>query len=800
MSAAVPGRSAELERLLERVRDTAAGRGAVVLIEGEPGIGKTTLLDAVADRATRSGVRVRRGAGEQRQAPFAAITRCLGMDPPSDEPEFVITEAILDRVETWTAGRPVLLVIDDLHRIDPASLVALSRLGRAVDRLALVIVAAHRPMARDEALGTLLAALDALVTESLTLGPLPEPEVAALVQRLVGVPPAAGLLELVAAAGGNPRYIGELVGALTAEGRLRVVGGTATVVEGPDLPGSLARAVLRRLDLLSGQAREVLRAAAVLAPRFTVPELSTVVGTSVVALWEVVNEALGAGLLLDADAELTFRHDLVRRALAEELPVAVRRSLRLRAAKALAAAGAPVERVAEQLLADGTLDAQTAGWLSGAADPLIARAPALAAELLDQAIDRGLLTGDPARLRLAGALLAAGRPADAERTVRSASATGAEPGYLLARACFHQGHVERAIAEAERALAGDGVPDALRSRLYGLLGQCLLLLGRVDAAQAAAVRAGPACGRYVTAAARLVRRRPEEALALDGGLLVRGFCLLSLGRFAEADAAFEAGLADKGRSPFLAWYHLGRVRVRYLDGRWDDALVGIQAGLRAADPFGAAEALRSQAALIAMHRGDFATYADVVAGPDTSLAGRYWGFLRVQAQALAAGDTEVREVDGDADQLLAAAREYAQAGRPLPEGYAYELAAAAFAEQRRPREAHSALDAALDRYRRLGATFDSERAAGRLRRAGLRRRRARQLHGLGWSSLSETERRIAQLVAAGRSSADIAAELFLSRRTVQGNVSRILAKLGLSSRVELVATVVARNDPPAPFS
>ena len=301
MSAAVPGRGAELERLLERVRDTAAGRGAVVLIEGEPGIGKTTLLDAVADRATRSGVRVRRGAGEQRQAPFAAITRCLGMDPPSDEPEFVITEAILDRVETWTAGRPVLLVIDDLHRIDPASLVALSRLGRAVDRLALVIVAAHRPMARDEALGTLLAALDALVTESLTLGPLPEPEVAALVQRLVGVPPAAGLLELVAAAGGNPRYIGELVGALTAEGRLRVVGGTATVVEGPDLPGSLARAVLRRLDLLSGQAREVLRAAAVLAPRFTVPELSTVVFRPELADDDTV-AAIRRALLTSGDA------------------------------------------------------------------------------------------------------------------------------------------------------------------------------------------------------------------------------------------------------------------------------------------------------------------------------------------------------------------------------------------------------------------------------------------------------------------------------------------------------------------
>src|SRR5581483_9536838 len=121
--------------------------------------------------------------------------------------------------------------------------------------------------------------------------------------------------------------------------RLRVVDGTATVVEGPDLPRPLAEAVLRRLD---GPAREVLRAAAVLAPRFTVTELSTVAGTPVVALWEVVNGALAAGLLVDADAELAFRHPLIRQALAEELPVEVRRSLRLRTAKALAAAGAPV--------------------------------------------------------------------------------------------------------------------------------------------------------------------------------------------------------------------------------------------------------------------------------------------------------------------------------------------------------------------------------------------------------------------------------------------------------------------------
>src|SRR5206468_4096193 len=130
----------------------------------------------------------------------ATIGRCLGLQPSEGEPEFVTTEAILDRVARWAADGAVLLVLDDLQWVDAASLVALSRLGRAVDRLPLLIVAAHRPMARDEAVGTLLAALDAVGTVSLRLGPLPAAEVARLVARLVGVPPASGLLELVAAA------------------------------------------------------------------------------------------------------------------------------------------------------------------------------------------------------------------------------------------------------------------------------------------------------------------------------------------------------------------------------------------------------------------------------------------------------------------------------------------------------------------------------------------------------------------------------------------------------------------------
>src|SRR5262249_20149097 len=105
----------------------------------------------------------------------------------------------------------------------------------------------------------------------------------------------------------------------------------------------------------------------------------------------------------------------------------------------------------------------------------------------------------------------------------------------------------------------------------------------------------------------------------------------------EADAAFEAGLrqSERGGRAFLTWHHMGRGRTRVLNGRWDDALAGIQAGLETIDPLGRAPGLPSQAALIAVHPGDFEPYGGLVGAPDTSLAGRYWDFLRLMAQALA---------------------------------------------------------------------------------------------------------------------------------------------------------------------
>jgi DNA-binding NarL/FixJ family response regulator len=143
--------------------------------------------------------------------------------------------------------------------------------------------------------------------------------------------------------------------------------------------------------------------------------------------------------------------------------------------------------------------------------------------------------------------------------------------------------------------------------------------------------------------------------------------------------------------------------------------------------------------------------------------------------------------DNDADLMLSAERDYATAGRPLYQAYAAENAAVLLARAGRLAEVRTELATATDLYDGLEARWDSGRAEQRLRQVGVRRAgpNPRRRPKSGWESLTETERKIAALVAEGNSNPAIAARLFISRRTVQSHVSSILAKLNLSSRVEL---------------
>jgi DNA-binding CsgD family transcriptional regulator/tetratricopeptide (TPR) repeat protein len=685
VSNALVDRAGELHRLGELTRRAAAGQGGAVLIDGEPGIGKSVLLDALAGDADRRGMRVLRGAGAEleRRLPFAAIMSALAL--PEDkgdralvrlagllrgegtalagaaDQEYVVAEAILDLLDQWCVAGPVALLIDDVQWADPSSRLVLSRLGTALSQLPLLLALAYQPVPGDSEVDSLLRRLRARGAVPLPLGPLDGDAVERLVRQLVGGVPDPGLLHRVSGAAGNPLYVTELVRAA----------GTGT-----PLPRSLAAAVTRRLDLVPVQSRELLGVAAVLGAGFTLTELSTILGTPVIELWQATSEAVRAGLLTESGDRLVFRHDLIRQAMAESIPPAVRDALLTQAGHALAAAGAAVERVAELLAASDGVDRSTVAWLSAAADQLIVRAPELAVDLLERATARGDLPADQRaglRLHLARALMWARRPRDAERTVEAALAALPEPAdparvadlrWMLARACFQRGHLERAVAEARRALPATDPPTAAAARLHGFLAQCRLLLGQTEAAYDSAAASlaaaqssgdayGTAFGLYIEAGVRLMERRPADAMALaDRALtalgareippdlqlaphLVRGYCLLELDRPDEADEAFEIGLrqSEQGAHAFIAWHQLARAWLRFVDGRWDDALAEIDGALDAVDPFGMAESVRAQAAIIALHRGTFA--GGGLDGTDPGLAGRFWVFVRLMARALA---------------------------------------------------------------------------------------------------------------------------------------------------------------------
>jgi DNA-binding CsgD family transcriptional regulator len=153
---------------------------------------------------------------------------------------------------------------------------------------------------------------------------------------------------------------------------------------------------------------------------------------------------------------------------------------------------------------------------------------------------------------------------------------------------------------------------------------------------------------------------------------------------------------------------------------------------------------------------------------------------------------------GDPGPVLAAADYFGAAGRVLENGLALEDAAVLAARQGDVAAAWRAVAAAESAYQVLGATWDIHRMSARLRPLGVGPRRpaysGRPLSG--WGALTPTEVKVAGLVAVGRSNPDIAADLFLSRNTVQTHVSHILAKLGARSRAEIAAEALKQASPP----
>jgi DNA-binding CsgD family transcriptional regulator len=929
LSASLIGRRRQVEGVRGWVTELVAGRGRAALVEGEPGIGKSTLMRLAAKEAEASGCQVFSGSCDElseafpllplldaldSRSPVAAegrtkILETLRTDAaPGNRVDLVAAavERLLALIDQLSATAPVMFVVDDLHWADSPTVVAWGRLARLVHQLPLLLVGTVRPVPRRQDLNALRRTVGP--AGRLRMHSLSDADVALLVARAVGGTPGPRLLELAAGAGGNPLYLTELVDALV-RGRALTEADGCIEPTGNRTPDSLSAAIADRLEFLSAPVREVLQVAALLGADFSVSELSVVSGRTVNDLLPILDEAIVAGVLRDDAPELAFRHPLIRAALYQGMPAAVRAAWHRDAGRALALNGAPPERVARQLLptlnVEGPADEWIVSWLANTAQQLVGQAPGVAIPLL-----RWVVTGVPAGIaphdvltcRLADALFRVGDLAHGAQVASGALTHVTRPDLLvdlhwtLTQCRALEGRSEEALNALDRALRMPGIEPQHRARLLVLNARAQRSLGRVDCADHTAEVAleegtaaddrwsmGWALG--VMTMVRVMRGESEEALPLfDRALAVaegdpaltdlrlvmqinQATALGDLDRYDDAITAAEQvrQLSDHaGNVVRLSQAQCVLGELLFDVGRWDDALAEVSLDGEPRNPV--VECCdHGIAAAIQLHRGTagakrhlvsadryLSRVGDQVIGPLSLAKSLALEQAGKPAEALAAltdglpeagdewedatdlfadavrlsimvgdgeaGRTIVRYaeaaghasdvphrravglhcrglLDNDPVTLLKAAEYYEAASRPLPRAQALEAAGVALANSDDMTGARTHFSDAFSVYETLGADWDLARTQARFRTYGIRRGpRAQHRRSIrGWDSLTPTELKVAGLVAKGMSNPQIAADLFLSRRTVQTHVSHILAKLNLNSRTD-IAREASRRD------
>lgn len=670
------GREAELAvvaGLFERVR---AGGAQVLLIEGEPGVGKTALARAMAERARNDGLRVLTAAADELagRRSFGLIADCLGvpalprrrdlMDaaPPlataaaggTGDAEFAASEAAIEAVERLCAGGPAALVLEDLHWADRSSLYVLRRIVRHTADLPLAVVGTMRHLPRPGGLQGLLADLGPGAV--LPLGALTPVAVDALTAAVVGAAPGPRLRAQVGMAGGNPLYLLETLDALRAEGALAEVGGVVDIARAAPLP-SLRLTVLHRLSFLPADTLQLLGVAAVLGARFRPAHLGRLANLPAGDLVRPLRDALAAGLLTEDGADVAFRHELVRDALYEDLPPTVRGALHREAARVLTRAGAPPGVVAEHLLRGTEAgDGEAVGELQAVARHLAGISPPVAVDLLERAV---ALAGPVPSLMadLGIALLWSGRAEEGEAACRRALAGLTDPAQrrrlhpYLAESLLHRGQAAAVVTEVEAARGDPGLDSLALARLDALAANARLFLGDFAGARAeaeAAEAAGGALGDVsVRVRALVVRgllaeqsgRLPEavdltaRAVDLAGRSaspdvdesqpqLLHAMYLIDADRLEDAATLLSRAIAARQARHLLPLHHVCLGFSRFWAGRWDEAVAELETGVALTEEAGGGwrAAARGLRAAVAVARGELDTAERWLAAADAELA------------------------------------------------------------------------------------------------------------------------------------------------------------------------------------
>lgn len=417
------GRARELEELREAVRAAHAGVGRLCLITGEPGVGKSRLLEELAQAVASDTVilwgRCSEAGGAPAFWPWVQVVRALarradaapilarpgraahlaallpeldaGDAPRPVDPErarFALLDAVIAALAEAAEATPVLVLLEDLHAADPDSIALLEVLAGAV-RGARVAVAGTMREARARR-SSVAAALARLAREARTLplSRLEHGEVAEYLTSAIGGAPDPCLVEeVVRATEGNALFLAQIAPRLTR--------GSAIVI-----PHGVREAIRERLDELSSEARAALEAAAVLGREVALAELEALAEGARAA----IDEALAAEIVVEVPpASVRFSHVLLVEELERSMSEDRLRDLHLRAGLALEASRGAPARIAHHFVAARERERAVTAFVRAGEDARARYAYEDAAESFARAIE----LSDPADERAMAELLLA---------------------------------------------------------------------------------------------------------------------------------------------------------------------------------------------------------------------------------------------------------------------------------------------------------------------------------------------------------------------------------------------------------
>jgi DNA-binding NarL/FixJ family response regulator len=372
----IVGRDQELAAIDDLL---ASGRG-LLLISGEAGIGKSRLVREAVARAETRGYRVLQSACFERDrslpyAPFLDLLRAYAAASREDArdrlyavapgflrlaPELAGASAgsratldpereqrrlfheMRELLATLAEERPLLVLVEDLHWSDEASLELLMHLIRRPAATPLALLLTYRGDERGLALARFLAEIDReRVATEIALRPLAPSETGQLLRAILDLPRPAGAVfvrSLHGLTGGNPFFVEEVLRSLIVEGGIyaSAEGWQRQPLDRLRVPCSVEEAVQRRSAILSPTAAEALTLAAVVGRRVDFDLLRSLSGVDEAVLMAAIKELIAAQLLLEVSADLfAFRHALTRQAVFVGLLARERRALHARVAEAI---------------------------------------------------------------------------------------------------------------------------------------------------------------------------------------------------------------------------------------------------------------------------------------------------------------------------------------------------------------------------------------------------------------------------------------------------------------------------------